>query len=81
VFLRGLQGEPGPKFPILLKRVVADGRHTGDWIPLKESPARLREVALVLGSSDSVTQGEKEFLDSMKRLGEASVAPDNPIMF
>ena len=47
-FLRGLQGDPGPKFPILLKKVVYDGTHTGDWIPVKESPALLREVDLVL---------------------------------
>jgi hypothetical protein len=29
-FLRGLQGEPAPRFPILLKKVVYDGTHTGD---------------------------------------------------
>ena len=34
-FLRGLQGDPGPKFPILLKKVVYDGTHTGDFIPVK----------------------------------------------
>ena len=35
-FLRGLQGNPGPKFPILLKKVVYDGTHTGDWVPVKQ---------------------------------------------
>ena len=35
-FLNGLQGEPGPRFPILLKKVVYDGTHTGDWIPIKQ---------------------------------------------
>jgi hypothetical protein len=80
-FLRGLQGDPGPKFPILLKKVVYDGTHTGDWLSVKESPALLREVDLVLGSSDILTEGEKEFFQSMKRLGEASVATGNPIMF
>ena len=80
-FLRGLQGDPGPKFPVLLKRVVYDGTHTGDWIPIKQSPALLREVTLVLGSSDILTQGEKEFFESMKRLCEASIASKNPIIF
>jgi hypothetical protein len=80
-FVRGLQGNPGPKFPILLKRVVYDGTHTGDSVPIKQSPALLREVNLVLGSRDILTEGEKEFFESMKRLCEASIATGNPIMF
>ncbi|HEY6369308.1 MAG TPA: hypothetical protein VIX37_01905 [Candidatus Sulfotelmatobacter sp.] len=40
----------------------------------------MREVDLVLGSSDILTEGEKEFLHSMKRLCEASIATGNPIM-
>jgi hypothetical protein len=80
-FLRGLQGKPGPRFPVLLNKVVYDGTHTGDWIPTEESPALLREVEIVLASSDILTAGEKEFFDSMKRLCEASIATRNPIMF
>ena len=80
-FLHGLEGEPGPKFPILLEDVVYDGTHTGDWVPIKKSPALLREVDLVLASRDILTPGEKEFFDSMKRLCEASVATGNPIGF
>ena len=80
-FLRGLQGKPGPTFPILLKQVVYDGTHTGDWIPVKDTPALLREVDLVLASSDILTQGEKEFFDAMKRLCEASMKTGNPIVF
>jgi len=80
-FLRGLQGAPGPKFPILLNNVVYDGTHTGDWIPVKQSPALLREVNLVLQSSDILKPGEKEFFQSMKRLCEASIASGNPIVF
>jgi len=80
-FLRHLQGDPGPKFPILLKKVVYDGTHTGDWLPARESAALLREVDLVLGSSDILTDGEKEFFHSMKRLCEASIATGNPITF
>ena len=44
-FLRQLQGDPGPKFPILRKKVVHDGTHTGEWLPAKESPALRREGA------------------------------------
>jgi hypothetical protein len=80
-FLKGLQGEPGPKFSVLLKKVVYDGTHTGDWLPIKQTPALLKEVDLVLGSKDILTPGEKEFFESMKRLCEASVATGNPIGF
>lgn len=80
-FLKGLQGSPGPKFSILLKRVVYDGTHTGDFVPVKLTPALLKEVNLVLASSDILTQGEKEFFESMKRLCEASVETGNPIAF
>jgi hypothetical protein len=80
-FLRGLQGDPGPKFPILLKKVVYDGTHTGDWIPVKQTPALLREVTTVLASSDILTPGEKEFFEAMKRLCDASIETGNPINF
>lgn len=80
-FLKGLQGEPGPKFPILLKKVVYDGTHTGDWLPAKQTPALLKEVDLVLASRDILTPGEKEFFESMRRLCEASIATGNPIGF
>ena len=80
-FLRGLQGNPGPKFPILLKKVVYDGTHTGDWLPAKQTPTLLKEVGLVLQSSDILKQGEREFFEAMKRLCQASLATGNPIGF
>jgi len=80
-FLKGLQGNPGPKFPILLKRVVYDGAHTGDWLPASQTAALMKEVDLVLASRDILTPGEKEFFESMKRLCEASIATGNPIGF
>jgi hypothetical protein len=80
-FVCGLQGNPGPKFPILLKKVVYDGTHTGDWLPAKETPELLNEVDLVLQSSDILTEGEREFFEAMKRLCKASVATGNPIGF
>jgi len=80
-FLRGLQGTPGPKFPILLKQVVYDGTHTGDFVPTKQTAALMKEVELVLASRDILTQGEREFFEAMKRLCEASLATGNPILF
>jgi hypothetical protein len=80
-FLRGLQGSPGPKFPILLKKVVYDGTHTGDWLPIQQTPALSKEIDLVLASRDILTPGELEFFESMKRLCEASLATGNPIGF
>jgi hypothetical protein len=80
-FLRGLQGDPAPRFPILLKQVVYDGTHTGDWIGSKEAVRLLREVDTVLHSSDILSEAEKGFFTSMKRLCEASIATGNPIVF
>jgi hypothetical protein len=80
-FLNALQGDPGPHFPILLDKVVYDGTHTGDWIPARESPKLLKEVELVLQSSDILSPAEKHFFEAMKRLCEASIASGNPIVF
>ena len=80
-FLRGLQGDPAPRFPLLLKKVVYDGTHTGDWIGSKEAVRLLQEVDTVLHSSDILSEAEKGFFTSMKRLCEASIATGNPIVF
>lgn len=79
--LRGLQGDPAPRFPMLLKKVVYDGTHTGDWIGSKEAGRLLQEVDTVLHSSDILSEAEKGFFASMKRLCEASIATGNPIVF
>jgi hypothetical protein len=68
VFLRGLQGEPGAQLPILLKKVVDDGTHTGDWVPLKESPARLREVAPVRPALPRTNQSCSDCTESFPRM-------------
>ena len=62
-FLRGLQGDPGPKFPILLKKSCTTEPIRGIGFPVKQTPALLREVTTVLASSDILTPGEKEFFD------------------
>ena len=80
-FLRGLQGKPGPRFPILLEKVLYNGTHTGDWIPRDETPALLEEVDTVLHSRDILASSEKEFFENMKQLCDASIATGNPILF
>src|SRR5579864_6538561 len=80
-FLRGLQGKPGPRFPILLEKVIYNGTHTGDWIPREESPALLKEVETVLHSRDILASSEKEFFENLKQLCEASIETGNPILF
>jgi hypothetical protein len=80
-FLRGLQGTPGPRFPILLEKVLYDGTHSGDCISSTVSARLLKEVDTVLHSSDILSDSEKEFFNNMKRLCEASVATGNALMF
>jgi|SRR5580704_9264046 hypothetical protein len=80
-FLRHLQGKPGPRFPMLLTKVLYDGTHTGDWLSSEQAEKLLKEVDTVLHSSDILAESEKEFFSSMKRLCEASIATGNPIMF
>ena len=81
IFLNALQGKPGPRFPILLEKVLYDGTHTGDWIAANKSKALLKEVETVLHSRDILADSEKEFFENMKALCEASIATGNPIMF
>jgi hypothetical protein len=80
-FLRHLQGKPGPRFPMLLTKVLYDGTHTSDWISSEHAEKLLKEVNTVLHSSDILADSEKEFFNSMKRLCEASIQTGNPIMF
>jgi hypothetical protein len=80
-FLGGLQGTPGPRFPVLLEEVLYDGTHTGDWVPKEQTAALLQEVEIVLQSNDILSDSEKEFFNAMKRLCEASLETGNPILF
>lgn len=80
-FLRALQGDPGPRFPILLAKVVYDGTHSGDWISSEKAAGLLQEVNTILHSGDILADSEKEFFASMKRLCEASIETGNPIVF
>jgi hypothetical protein len=80
-FLEKLEDDPGPKFPILLEKVLYDGTHTGDWVPCEETAALLKEVETVLHSRDILSDSEKEFFENMKQLCEAGIVTGNPVMF
>jgi len=80
-FVRALQGEPGPRFPILLGEVIFNGVHSGDWISSEKASELLKEVDLGLQSSDILSANERDFFLQMKRLCEASIATSNPITF
>jgi hypothetical protein len=80
-FLRHLRGTPGPRFPILLGKVLYDGTHTGHWISGKVAEKLLQQGDTVLHSSDIREDSEKDFFANMKLRCEASVATGNPVMF
>ncbi|HVR22028.1 MAG TPA: hypothetical protein VMU26_01800 [Candidatus Polarisedimenticolia bacterium] len=80
-FLRHLPGTPGPRFPILLEKVLYDLTHTGDWISSKIAKKLLKEVETVFHSSDILADFEKEFFNNMKLLCEAIVATGSPVIF
>ena len=66
-FLRGLQGAPGPKFPILLKKVIYNGTHTGDWHSCQRIACPFAQVLSLLR--------EREILHSMKRYAKLALQP------
>jgi hypothetical protein len=80
-FLRGLEGNPGPRFPLLLKKVIYDGTHSGDSFPRELVQELLKEVETVLHSSDILSDSEKEFFVNMKELCQASIETGNAILF
>ena len=80
-FLRHLQGTPGPRFPILLEKVLYDGTYTGDWISSRIAEKLLKQVDTALHSSDILADSEKEFFNHMKLLCEAIAASGNRVMF
>lgn len=80
-FLRHLLGTPGPRFPILPQKVLYDGTHTGDWSSSKIAEKLLKEVDIVLHSSDILADFEKEFFNNMKLLCEAIGATGSPVIF
>ena len=72
---------PGPRFSILLEKVLYDGTHTGEWISSKTAEKILKDVDTVAHSGDILADSEKEFFNNLKLLCEALVATGNPVAF
>ena len=79
-FLRGFEGTPGPRFPVLPEKVLHDGTPTGHWLSGKVTAKRLQEVDTVLHSSDLLADSKKQFFTNMKFLCQASISTGNPLM-
>ena len=79
--VRHLEGTPGPRLPTLLKRVIYDGTHTGDFLPAAEAENLLSEVELILHSSDILSDSERIFFETLRLLCNANIEAGNPIMF
>jgi hypothetical protein len=71
---------PGPRFSILLEKVLYDGTHTGEWISSKTAEKLLKDADTVHHSSDILADSEKEFFNNLKLLCEALVATGNPVV-
>ena len=80
-FVRHLQGRPGPRFPILLEHVIYNGTHTGDSLAAAQVELLLKEVDMILHSADILSDTEKTFFETLRRLCEASMKTGNPILF
>lgn len=79
--VKHLQGDPGPRFPILLKQVIYDGTHCGDSIPSAQAPALLAEVDTILHSRDILSETEQGFFSNVRSLCVASMDTGYPIAF
>jgi len=68
---------------ILLRKVVYDGTHSGDFIPVEDLPALKRELSVVRQrvTPNRVSDLLHEFLDSMDELIAAAEQQGNPIVF
>jgi hypothetical protein len=66
-------------FPLLLKRVVYSGTHSGDWVAASDVPQLLTETRRLHGlTSDPLIL---QFTNDVSELAEASIATGNPIVF
>ncbi len=80
-FIQTLDRESGLRFPILLGNVVYSGTHSGDSISRNTAKRLQEEVDNILGLNRPLRDWEREFLGSLKRLCDASIATGNPITF
>lgn len=79
--VRHLEGDPAPRFPVLLKHVIYEGTHTGAWIPSTQAKQLLTEVDSILHSRDILSETEQEFFSHVRNLSLASIETGYPIVF
>jgi len=66
-------------FPALLEKVVYSGTHCGDCIDSAQAGVLLRELETLAPLAQD--ELHREFVDTMTKLCEASIASGNPIVF
>ena len=67
-------------FPIILKRVIYNGSHTGDEIPVGDVP-KLKSELLSLAKFNLDDASVKTFVRDMNELCAESLFTGNPIVF
>ncbi len=67
------------RFPILLRKVVYDGTHTGDSIPARQVPALLKEIRELRRLTKN--KSTHDFLHTLARVCQASLRTGNPLQF
>jgi hypothetical protein len=66
-------------FPIVLQRVIYNGIHAGDEIPVADVPKLKNELAFL--AKFTLEEDVKKFVQAMNELCAASLLTENPIVF
>ena len=69
----------GKRFPILVRKVIYDGTHTGDFIPARQVPGLLEEIRELRRHTKD--KGARDFLATLGRACQASIKSGNPLQF
>lgn len=82
--LRSALGRDARRFPILLGKVIYDGTHCGDFIPVSDLPALREEVGrlpALQNSRDDSSEFVAQFAVQMGELVETALTVQKPISF
>lgn len=69
----------GPQ-SLLYTKVLYDGTHSGDFIPITQLPDLLEEISRVRKASNQ-SRDLRDFLDSTEKLAQIALHERNPIVF
>ena len=69
------------RVPILLEKVVYEGAHAGDYLPLTEIDPLEVELDLLAEAAEGRFQLLGRFIEEMRELAAAAKAEKNPIYF